>query len=135
MFYYTTVCQETPNRQCSQQFNYTGIEYPDELHKRLRNFKEALIIIEQEHRIIRIDKILLLERQVQQQGPGDCNNQRPSHIEDCTSEENVETHTFRNSEYTYEVSWSPDYRNTLINPRNWKVVVKRNNKILITQKE
>lgn len=76
MFYYTTVCQETPNRQCSQQFNNTGIEYPDELHKSLRNFKEALIIIEQEHRIIRIDKILLLERQVQQQGPGDCNNQR-----------------------------------------------------------
>lgn len=60
----------------TQQFNYTGIEYPDKLHKSLRNFKEALIIIKQEHRIIRIDKILLLERQVQQQSPGDCNNQR-----------------------------------------------------------
>ena len=93
----------------TQQFNYIGIEYPDELHKSLHNFKENLIIIEQEPRIIRIDKILLLERQVQQQSPGDCNNQRTSHTEESTTEGRIETHTFRNGEYTYEVSWSLDY--------------------------
>lgn len=125
-------------------FNYVGIDYPEGLNKSLCNFGHNMIIIEQAPWIIRIDimpdgkaRYSSWKNKSSRETPDMVvrNGAHTSEPDPEDREQSTEKYTFSNGEYTYEVSWTQNYFFNPINPQDWKLVVKRKGKVLMTLKE
>lgn len=140
--------QETGRRLYFQfdgsTFNYVGIDYPEGLNKSLCNFGHNMIIIEQAPWIIRIDimpdgkaRYSSWKNKSSRETPDMVvrNGAHTSEPDPEDREQSTEKYTFSNGEYTYEVSWTQNYFFNPINPQDWKLVVKRKGKVLMTLKE
>lgn len=122
-------------------FNYVGIDYPQGLTKGLCNYKHNLIIIGQAPWTIRIDIMPDGKARYSSWKEKSCketpdivlkNGSHTSEPKDGDPKQSKEIYSFRNGEYIYEISWTLDYMFNPINPKDWKVVVKRNDKVLMT---
>lgn len=142
--------QETGRRLYYQfdgkTFNYTGINYPDELHSSLRNFKHNIVLIEQAPWKIRIDRMPdgktryaswkgKESKEVPDMVIKNGTYTKGSTGKNSDDKEYIERYTFSNGEYTYEVSWKFTYQFTPTGPEDWKVTVKRKGKVLMTLSE
>lgn len=125
-------------------FNYVGIDYPQGLTKGLCNFGHNMIIIEQAPWTIRIDimpdgkaRYSSWKNKSSRETPDMVvrNGAHTSEPDPEDREQSTEKYTFSNGEYTYEVSWTQNYFFNPINPQDWKLVVKRKGKVLMTLKE
>ncbi len=125
-------------------FSYAGIEYPKGLNNSLCNFGHNMIIIEQAPWIIRIDimpdgkaRYSSWKNKSSKEKPDLVvkNGTHTSQPATGDDDESTERYTFKNGEYTYEVSWTLNYFFSPINPSDWKVIVKRKDKVLMTLKK
>ena len=124
------------NKYCfdGKVFTYDGICYESSTYKQLNNFEENVIVLKNNKWIFRIDKMSNGLYRYASWKNKEMNAKPDLLIESGyrISNDNEQRYLFKNNEYSYEVSWK--FQNGLEHHgiENWKVIVKRNDEVILS---
>lgn len=132
-----------------ERFCYDRIGYSEDLYTKLCNYQYNIVIINAEPWIIRIDKMhngairyASWKNKSENQAPdlvisnGYCISSEVKDVNNASiwgpQVRKEEKYIFQNNEYFYEVSWIFEGGYEFTSLHSWKLVVKRNDKVLMT---